>query len=130
MYKILVVDDNAETLYIYTRLFSKNGYEIAIARGGEEALEQIIKSRPDLVILDVMIPKFSGWELARIIRNTPEWKSIIILIVSGAIAERDGLKRFALENDVDEVIPKPIIPHALIAKVKAHLKEPPAELKA
>lgn len=127
MYKILVVDDNEETLYIYARLFSKSGYEVAIARGGEEALEQISKSRPDLVILDVMMPKLSGWELARIIRNTPKWKSIIILIVSGAISERDGLKRLALENDVDEVVPKPIIPHALIAKVKAHLKEPPSQ---
>lgn len=128
MYKILVIDDNVDTLYIYTRIFSKS-YEVAIARGGEEALEQINKSRPDLVILDVMMPKLSGWELARTIRNTPGWKSIVILIVSGAFSERDGLQRLALENDVDEVIPKSIISHALIAKMKAHLKEPLAELK-
>lgn len=115
--------------YTSIRLLSHNG-EVTIARDGEEGLKLIIQSRPDLVILDVMMPKLSGWELARIIRNTPEWRSIIILIVSGAISEWDGLKRLALENDVDEVIPKPIIPHALIAKVKAHLKELPADLRA
>lgn len=124
-----MVNDHEDTLYAYSRFFSKNGYEVAIARLGEEALEQISKSRPDLVILDVMMPKLSGWEVARTIRNTPGWNSIIILIVSGLISERDRLKRLALENDVDEVIPKPINPHALMEKVKAHLKEPPAELK-
>lgn len=129
MYKILVVEDHADTLKVYSMLLRQNGYEVTTASNGEEALEQISKSRPDLVMLDVMMPKLSGWELARIIRNTPEWSSIIILIVSAAIAKWGDLKRLALENDVDEVIPKPIAPHALIAKVKAHLKEPPAELK-
>lgn len=130
MYKILVVEDHPDTLKIYTWLLRKSGYEVTIARDGEEALEQITQSRPDLIILDVMLPKLSGWELARIIRNTPEWRSIIILIVSGAIAGWGELKQLALENDVDEVIPKSIAPNAVIAKVKAHVKEPPAELKA
>ncbi len=84
--KILVVDDNPQILSMVTTRLQSRGYQVLSAEDGEVALQTVEKEKPDVVILDVMMPKKNGWEVARAIRQNPQTKDIKILILT-AIGE-------------------------------------------
>ena len=80
---ILVVDDESDILTFLTTLLQDNGYETVTAGNGEEALESVRKSKPDLVTLDITMPETSGVRFYRNMKESDEWKNIPIVIVTG-----------------------------------------------
>ena len=80
---ILVVDDESDILTFLTTLLQDNGYETVTAGNGEEALESVKKSKPDLVTLDITMPETSGVRFYRNMKESDEWKNIPIVIVTG-----------------------------------------------
>lgn len=115
--KILVVDDEASIRRILETRLKMVGYEVATAADGEEALEVFNKFNPDLIILDVMMPKLDGYGVTREIRRTSD-TPIIILTALGDVSERIT----GLELGADDYVIKPFSPKELEARVKAVLR--------
>lgn len=115
--KILIVDDEASIRRILETRFKMMGYEIATAGDGEEALEIFGKFGPDIVVLDIMMPKMDGYGVTKEIRKQSE-TPIIILTALGDVAERIT----GLELGADDYVVKPFSPKELEARVKAILR--------
>ena len=115
--RILVVDDEASIRRILETRLKMVGYEVFTAADGEEAIEAYQKHNPDLVILDVMMPKMDGYGVTREIRKTSE-TPIIILTALGDVSERIT----GLELGADDYVIKPFSPKELEARVKAVLR--------
>jgi OmpR family response regulator RpaB len=115
--RILVVDDEASIRRILETRLKMVGYEVFTAADGEEAVEAYQKHNPDLVILDVMMPKMDGYGVTREIRKTSE-TPIIILTALGDVSERIT----GLELGADDYVIKPFSPKELEARVKAVLR--------
>ncbi len=115
--KILLVDDEARMRKIVADFLHREGYEIIEAADGVEALEMFAEQQPDLVILDVMMPRMDGWQVCREIRKTA--KTPIIMLTARS-EEMDELTGFEL--GADEYIAKPFSPRILVARVNALLR--------
>ena len=92
--KVLVIDDDENTVRFLSVALRKNGYEPIGARDGKEGLQKVEESRPDLVVLDIMMPKKTGWVVFRELRKNEEYKSIPVIMltaVSGVLEEQDAL---------------------------------------
>lgn len=92
MTKILLVEDDIALREIYSARFTAEDFEVIIASDGEEALSQAIQGKPDLVILDIMMPKISGMDVLDILRSTPEAKNTKIIIMS-ALSQSSDIER-------------------------------------
>ena len=115
--KILVVDDEKPIVDIEKFNLTKEGYEVSVAYDGEEALKQVKDVDPDLIILDLMLPKIDGLEVAREVRKT---KDTPIIMVTAKDSELD--KVLGLELGADDYVPKPFSNRELVARVKANLR--------
>ena len=115
--KILVVDDEKNIVDIVAFNLHKEGYEVVVARDGEKCLEAFEKERPDLVLLDIMMPKMDGLEACRKIRE----KSQVPIIMLTARAEEVD-KVLGLELGADDYVVKPFGVRELLARVKANLR--------
>ncbi|MEB3245830.1 MAG: response regulator transcription factor [Vampirovibrionales bacterium] len=115
--KILIVDDEASIRRIMETRFKMLGYETAVAGDGEEALQIYAKFQPDLLILDIMMPKLDGFGVTKEIRKTAD-TPIIILTALGDVNERVN----GLEVGADDYVVKPFSPKELEARVKAILR--------
>jgi len=114
--KILIVDDEPNIAISVDFLMRREGFEVLVAHDGEEGLARIRTDRPDLVVLDVMMPKLDGFEVCRAVRADPDLAGVRILMLTakGRAAEIEkGLKLGA-----DAYIPKPFATRELVAKVK------------
>jgi len=89
MKKVLVVDDDPYILMSIEFLMRKNGFEVMVARNGTEALEILHRDRPELVLLDIMMPDVDGYSICRRIKSTPELQHIVVVFVSAKTAEAD-----------------------------------------
>jgi CheY-like chemotaxis protein len=94
MSKIMVVDDSPDIVWVYSRLLEKAGYDVISASSGEEALELIEKDRPDIVLLDIMMPGMNGWETCKKIKGNEKTKDITVIMVSVKSEEKDLKKSF------------------------------------
>ena len=115
--KILVADDEASIRRILETRLKMVGYDVVVAEDGEEAVELFNKENPDLVVLDVMMPKMDGYGVTREIRRTSD-VPIIILTALGDVSERIT----GLELGADDYVIKPFSPKELEARVKAVLR--------
>lgn len=123
--KILVVDDEKPISDIIKFNMEKEGYEVVVAYDGEEALEKVESESPDLIILDLMLPKIDGLEVAKRVRekhHTP------IIMVTAKDSELD--KVLGLELGADDYVTKPFSNRELVARVKANLRRQSVNLKA
>lgn len=116
--KILVVDDEKPIVDIEKFNLTKEGYEVSVAYDGEEALKQVKDVDPDLIILDLMLPKIDGLEVAREVRKT---KDTPIIMVTAKDSELD--KVLGLELGADDYVTKPFSNRELVARVKANLRQ-------
>jgi two-component system alkaline phosphatase synthesis response regulator PhoP len=123
--KVLLVDDEEDILEFLTYNLKKEGYEVASASGGEEALVAVKKFRPDLIILDIMMPGMDGIEVCREIRNMPEHKNTLIAFLTARGEDYTQIR--ALETGGDDYITKPIKPGVFISRVKAILRRSKSE---
>ncbi len=103
--KILVVDDEPSIVVPLQFLMEQNGYEVKTAATGEEAIEAVSSYRPDLVLLDIMLPGMDGFETCQRIRQTPEGRQIRIIFLTAMGREMDIAKGMSLEPD--DYITKP-----------------------
>jgi two-component system, OmpR family, alkaline phosphatase synthesis response regulator PhoP len=115
--KILIADDEPDILEIIQYNLVKEGYEVFTAKDGDEALEKAKSIRPDLIILDIMMPKKSGMEVCEILRAQPSFKDTLIIFLTALNDESSHIK--GLETGADDYINKPISPKVLISRVNA-----------
>jgi DNA-binding response OmpR family regulator len=116
-YKILVVDDDTNICELLRLYLEKEGFETVVANDGEQAVEYANKYTPDLILLDIMLPKLDGWQVCRQIRKTLE-TPIIMLTAKGETFD----KILGLELGADDYITKPFDTKEVIARVKAVLR--------
>lgn len=119
--RVLIVDDEPNIVLSLKFLINQQGYEVRTAGSGEEALKALAEERPDLILLDVMMPKPDGYEVCQKIRATPEWKDIPVIMLTAK--GRDVERQKGLAMGADDYVTKPFATHELIAKVRAILME-------
>jgi two-component system alkaline phosphatase synthesis response regulator PhoP len=115
--KILIADDEPDILEIVSYNLQSEGYEVITAKNGDEALEEAKKHQPEMIILDVMMPRKNGFDVCNILRLQPEYKDTIILFLTALNDEGTEIK--GLETGGDDYITKPISPKILLSRVNA-----------
>lgn len=118
--KILVVDDEADIVELISYKLQKEGYQVFTASNGQEAILEAKRIQPDLIILDVMMPKMDGIEACRLMRNMPEFKNTFILFLTARSEEYSEIAGFSV--GADDYIAKPIKPRALVSRINAILR--------
>ncbi|MCB4755667.1 MAG: response regulator [Elusimicrobia bacterium] len=119
MAKILVVDDEKDVVELLTFLLQKDGYTVVNAQNGKEALDVVPKEKPDLILLDVMMPELDGYTVQTRLLEDPATKGIPIIILTAKGHLRDI---FAMSANVTAYIEKPFDPKTLRAKIQEALR--------
>jgi DNA-binding response OmpR family regulator len=114
--KILVVDDEPHVIRTLTFVLNKEGYEVSSARDGEEAMSRIKESKPNLMFLDVMMPKKNGYEVCQELKGDDSFNDIHIVMLSAKGQEAD--KEKALSVGADEFMTKPFSLVGIVEKVR------------
>ena len=114
--KILIVDDEPNIVISLEFLMRREGFEVTVARDGEEALGAIAQENPDLVLLDVMMPKFNGFEVCEKVRANPEYAGMRIIMLTAKGREAEVSKGLSL--GADGYITKPFSTRDLVEQVK------------
>jgi DNA-binding response OmpR family regulator len=116
---VLIADDEPNIAAALEFLLQRSGYDVSIARNGDEALKVIEQNPPDLVLLDVMMPVRSGYEVCQVMRAREDWRHIKIVVLTAKGREADANKGLALGADL--YITKPFSNRDLIAKINGLL---------
>jgi DNA-binding response OmpR family regulator len=119
--KILVVDDEADLVETIRFPLEMEGFNVLVSYNGEDALNQARKEKPDLILLDLMLPKLDGYKVCRLLKFDERYKHIPILMLTAKTQEKDKL--IGKETGADEYITKPFDIDELIKKVKAYLNK-------
>jgi excisionase family DNA binding protein len=117
--RILVVDDEPDVLAVIARSLKRDAYELETAMNGFEAGMKLADFRPDLLILDLMMPRVDGFEVCELVHSIPAYSHVKILIVTGYASEENIAR--ALEAGADDYLEKPLNIHELQQKVEALL---------
>jgi pilus assembly protein CpaE len=117
--KILIVDDDVNALKLIGYTLHREGYEIVAAQSGQEALAKAQKEKPQLVILDIMMPGMDGYEVCRRLRAIPQTAQVPVIMLTAKSQVEDKVAGF--EAGADDYLTKPVIPSELLARVKALL---------
>ena len=118
-YKILIVDDEPNIVISLEFLMKKEGFEVAVAGDGEEALAKVASFNPDLMLLDVMMPKKSGFEVCEALRADPARAGLQVVMLTAKGRDTEVAKGLAL--GADAYVTKPFSTKDLVAKVKGML---------
>lgn len=118
--KILVVDDVAVNVQLLTTYLTSVGYNVIAARDGQEALEKVVACNPDLVLLDVMMPKFNGFEVCERIKSEEATRIVPVIMVTALNEIEDKIK--ATEAGADDFVSKPFNKLELLTRVKSLLR--------
>jgi DNA-binding response OmpR family regulator len=119
--KILVVDDEADLVETIRFPLEMEGFNVLVSYNGEDALNQARKEKPDLILLDLMLPKLDGYKVCRLLKFDERYKHIPILMLTAKTQEKDKL--LGKETGADEYITKPFDIDELIKKVKGYLNK-------
>lgn len=114
--KILFIEDETELVDLMRKRLETNNYQMIAAYDGEEGLKKVEQEKPDLILLDVVLPKIDGLELCRRLKTDPETKSIPIIIVTGSGGK--DLPERCLAANADDLIIKPFEAKELLEKIK------------
>jgi two-component system alkaline phosphatase synthesis response regulator PhoP len=118
--RILIVDDDKEIVRVVRAYLEQAGFHTLTAHNGETALHVIRHDRPDLVVLDLMLPDRDGWNITRIVRNDETLARTPIVMLTARVEDSDKIA--GLELGADDYIPKPFNPHEVVARVRAVLR--------
>ncbi len=118
--KILIADDNNDILELLTYNFTKEGFSVRTASNGEECIKIAFDFCPDIIILDIMMPKMDGVETCRRLRSNPLFKNTFIVFLTARIEEYSELAGF--DVGADDYITKPIKPRIILSRVQALLR--------
>ncbi len=117
--RILVVDDEIYIVHILDFSLGMEGYEVITALDGEQALEKARTEKPDLIVLDIMMPKLDGYETCKILKAEPETKDIPVILLSAKGRNVD--QKIGFEVGADDYITKPFSPRKLVERINAIL---------
>ncbi len=118
--RVLVVDDDKEIVRIIRAYLEKAGYTVLTAYDGETALHVIRSDRPDLVVLDLMLPDRDGWDITRLVRADEALAATPIVMLTARVESDDKIR--GLDLGADDYVPKPFNPHEVVARVRAVLR--------
>ncbi|HKZ57640.1 MAG TPA: response regulator [Thermodesulfovibrionales bacterium] len=118
--KILVVDDNNDSRELVVKVLKNQGYEMIEAIDGEDALEKAVSEKPDLILMDISIPKINGYEVTKRLKSLEEVKKIPVVALTAHAMRGDRAK--ALEAGCEGYISKPINVRELPAQVKSYMR--------
>ncbi len=118
--RVLVVDDHSDNVFLLSQLLRRSGYVIEAARDGLEALERVRDFEPDLMLLDIMMPKLDGLEVCRRLKGQASTEQIAILLLSAITDESQRVE--GLDAGADDYVTKPYSPRELLARVRAQLR--------
>jgi len=133
---VLVVEDERDVADLIRYNLAKEGYDVQLVGNGADALKLARESRPEVILLDIMVPQLNGWEVCRRLKQDPETRAISVIMVTGRVEEGDKVLGF--EMGADDYVTKPFSPRELIARIRAVVrrgrqtdaKEKKANLKA
>ena len=115
--RVLIVEDDRKTAHLVELYLQKDGYRVAVANNGREGLELAQRVKPDLAILDLMLPEMDGLEVCRRLREESE---LPVIMLTARSTEEDKLR--GLDNGADDYVTKPFSPRELVARVRAVLR--------
>jgi two-component system cell cycle response regulator DivK len=119
--KILIVDDNQDSRELAVKVLKNRGYQMIEASDGEEALEKALAEKPDLILMDISIPKINGYEVTRRLKSQADFKATPIIALTAHAMKGD--KEKALDSGCDGYISKPINVHELPDQIKSYMKD-------
>lgn len=119
--KLLLVEDEEALVELMKVRLETNDYEVMVAGDGQQGLEMARQYRPDLIVLDLMLPRMNGYEVCALLKQDKNYSNIPILIFTARAQEND--KKLALDVGADDYIVKPFEPPALLAKIDKLLKK-------
>jgi two-component system cell cycle response regulator len=119
---ILVVDDAPEIVRLVTKIFEARGHRLIAGRDGQEALDLVAKDRPDLIILDLDLPRVDGFEVCRRLKSDAATKAIPIVMMTAAHATQEAAKR-GVNAGADEYVAKPFLREVLVHNVERLLEK-------
>ncbi len=122
MRRILVVDDDREVVRLIRAYLEQAGFEVLAAYDGDAAVHVIRRERPDLLLLDLMLPGKDGWAITRLVRADPALAHIPIIMLTARVDDTD--KIVGLELGADDYVTKPYNPREVVARVRARLRQP------
>jgi len=115
-----VVEDEQDVAELLRYHLGKEGYEVVVAANGTEAVKRARDLKPEVVLLDIMVPQLNGWEVCRRLKAEPETRTIPVIMVTGRAEEGDKVLGFEL--GADDYITKPFSPRELVARVRAVMR--------
>ena len=118
---ILLADDEADISIVARTRLEVSGFEVESAEDGEEALARFRTRRPDLVLLDLRMPKMDGYQVCRVLKSDPGTSSVPVIIFSASSSQSRETERKCMELGADDYIRKPYSAEELVAKVRLHL---------
>jgi DNA-binding response OmpR family regulator len=121
MPKILVVDDEPEIVKLVAKLMEARGHQVSIARDGQEAVDAVAQDRPDLIVLDLNLPKLDGFEVCRRIKGDAATRAIPIVMLTASYVTVDDATR-GIGSGADEYVVKPFLREVLIHNVERLLE--------
>jgi two-component system alkaline phosphatase synthesis response regulator PhoP len=117
--KILVVDDEIYIVHILDFSLGIEGYEVMTALDGEQALAKVAQDKPDLIVLDIMMPRLDGYETCKALKGNPDTKDIPVILLSAKGRNVD--QKVGFEVGADDYITKPFSPRKLVERINAIL---------
>ncbi|MCA9969306.1 MAG: response regulator transcription factor [Anaerolineales bacterium] len=120
--RILVVDDDREVVRLMRAYLEQAGYEVLVAYDGDTAVHALRRDKPDLLLLDLMLPGKDGWEITRLMRADAALAAIPIIMLTARVDDTD--KIVGLELGADDYVTKPYNPREVVARVRARLRTP------
>lgn len=124
--KILIVEDEPSLLEMYKLYFERAGYEVIISENGLNTLDVAIEKKPNLILLDILMPKVDGWEVLKQLKSDPETKLIPVIVFSN-LAQSDEIQK-GLDLGADEYLIKSnLTPKELLSKIQSLLPKSDAD---
>jgi DNA-binding response OmpR family regulator len=115
--RVLVVEDEIDVASLLRFNLAREGYEVVLAADGADALRHVRERRPDVVLLDIMVPHLNGWEVCRRLKEEPETAAVPVIMVTGRVEEGDKVLGF--EVGADDYVTKPFSIRELLARIRA-----------
>ena len=115
--KILLVDDSKTELHVLSELLTKKGYQVRTAENGEEAMRRLQEDKPDLILMDVVMPGQNGFQLTRAITRDPAYADVPVIICTSKNQETDRV--WGMRQGARDYVVKPVNPDELVEKIRA-----------
>ena len=115
--RVLLLEDEGDVAELIRYNLARDGYDVILTTNGPDALEMAREARPDVILLDILVPRLNGWEVCRRLKQDPDLAGIPVIMVTGCVEEGDKVQGFEL--GADDYVTKPFSPRELVARVRA-----------